>query len=204
MPDETSHSVTNWIEDLKAGDNEAAQKIWDRYFGRLIFVAAQRMRRAERRVADEEDVAISAFAALCDGAAAGRFDRLQNRGDLWSLLVAIASKKAVDQVRRQTSQKRGSGEVRGDSIFASVNGAANAGFEQIISSQPTPEFLALVDEEHSRLLAMLRDDVQRDVVGYRLAGYSNEETAEKIGISLHSVERKLKLIRDAWSRELQT
>lgn len=200
MSDASSNSVTNWIKELKSGDGEAARQLWNRYFQRLVEVAGRKLGGAARRMADEEDVALSVLQALCEGAAAGRFEQLENREDLWSLLVAITSKKAIDQVRRQTSRKRGAGEVRGNSIFATADG--DAGFEQVIAEQPTPEFIALMSEEHSRLLDMLRDEAQREIVRYRLAGYSNEEIASKVGISLRSVERKLNVIRDAWSKEL--
>ena len=203
MSDAFSRSVTCWLEDLKAADDDAARKLWDRYFSRLVVVANRKLGRAERRMADEEDVAIGAFQALCDGAAAGRFEKLQNREDLWSLLVAITSKKAVDQIRHQTSQKRGGGEVRGNSIFGTAKEADNAGFEQVIGEEPTPEFMAQIDEQHRHLLEILHEDIQREIVRYRLAGFSNAEIAKKTGVSLRSVERKLNIVRDAWSTELE-
>ena len=80
--------------------------------------------------------------SLCRGAAEGRLTQLTNRDDLWKLLVAIASKKVVDQIRRQTSKKRGGGQVRGDSILAKPGRDAPAGFDQFMNLEPTPEFLA--------------------------------------------------------------
>lgn len=204
MADPFSHSVSAWLQGLKEGENEAAGKLWERYFEQLVGVARRKLGSANRRVSDEEDLAASVFHALCQGSAAGRFEKLQNRDDLWSLLVAITSKKAVDQIRRQTTAKRGDGEVRGHSVFfASGEDADRAGFEQVIASSPTPEFLTSMEEENDRLLGLLRDESQREIVRYRLAGYSNEEIAEKMGISLRSIERKLKLIREAWSEELE-
>jgi RNA polymerase sigma factor (sigma-70 family) len=202
MSDSFSQSVTAWIEDLKSGDDQAAQKLWERYFGKLVLVASRRLRGFGRQVEDEEDLALSAFHTLCEGAAQGRFEKLHDRTDLWSLLVAITGRKAIDQIRRQTSQKRGGGKVRGNSAFIGLDGAEGVGFEQVISREPTPEFLMLMDEEHHRLLDVLHDDVQRDIVRFRLAGYKNEEIAEQVGISIRSVERKLNLIREAWSQEL--
>ena len=34
-------SVTHWIRQLKAGDREAAQQLWQRYFQRLVGLAFQ-------------------------------------------------------------------------------------------------------------------------------------------------------------------
>jgi hypothetical protein len=58
-------SVTRCIVLLKAGESAAAQEIWDRYFGRLVALARARLRTAARRVADEEDVALSALDSFC-------------------------------------------------------------------------------------------------------------------------------------------
>ena len=60
---------------------------------------------------DGEDAALSASESLCVGAAAGRFDRLTDRDDLWRLMVVITLRKVFDQVNRQRRQKRGGGKV---------------------------------------------------------------------------------------------
>jgi len=53
-------SVTGWLGRLVAGDPSAAQQLWQRYFHRLVGLARQKLRDTPRRVADEEDVALSA------------------------------------------------------------------------------------------------------------------------------------------------
>ena len=61
-------SVTLWIADLRRdAADDAAQKLWGRYFDRLVHLARGRLRTAPRGPADEEDVALSAFHSLCDG-----------------------------------------------------------------------------------------------------------------------------------------
>lgn len=204
MSDEFDQSVTFWLNGLKQGQNDAIQLIWQRYFQQLMHVANRKLGGAARRMADEEDVALSAFKSLCMGAAAGRFERLEQRDDLWQVLVAIAGRKAVDQIRRQTSQKRGAGTVRGDSVVMNLGGDAPGTFEQFMSAEPTPEMVATMAEESARLLSQLPDDAMRSIARLRLEGYANEEIAEQLQISLRSVERKLGLIREIWSRELGT
>jgi RNA polymerase sigma factor (sigma-70 family) len=196
------HSVSLWIAKLKSGDQSAAGPLWQRYFDRLVRIAGRKMGSASKRVADEEDVAVSVFDSLCRGAAAGNFQQLTDRDDLWRLLVAIAGQKAVDQIRRQMSQKRGGGDVHGDSIFAQPSSDGPQGFEHFLSSEPTPEFLLIIDEQQDRLFGLLKDDTHRDIARLRLEGFSNEEVAEQLGISIRTVERKFSLIRDAWSKEL--
>ncbi len=200
MSDTFEHSVSLWISDLKRGDQTAARELWERYFSKLVKMPGRKMGSAARRIADEEDVAVSVFDSLCRGAAKGNFTQLQDRDDLWRLLVAIAGQKAVDQIRRQVSQKRGGTELRGESIFLAAGDEGPKGFEQFLAADPTPEFLAVMDEEQGRLLAMLSDDAQRQIAKLRMEGFTNEEIAEQLQISLRSVERKLGIIRDTWSQ----
>lgn len=202
MSDDFDRSVTFWLNGLKQGQNDAIHQLWERYFQQLVHVASRKLGGASRRIADEEDVALSAFKSLCVGAAAGRFERLEQRDDLWQVLVAIAGRKAVDQIRRQMSQKRGAGTVRGDSIVMNLGGDAPGTFEQFMSEEPTPEVVAIMEEESARLLSQLPDETLRSLAKLRLEGYTNEEIAEQLQISLRSVERKLGVVREIWGREL--
>ena len=70
-----------------------------------------------RRDFDEEDVALIAFYSLCDGMKAGNFPRLDDRDNLWSLLVVITGRKVLHRVRAATAKKRGGGDVQGESAL---------------------------------------------------------------------------------------
>ncbi len=202
MSNDYDQSVTHWIQGLKDGREDAAAALWQHYFQRLVHVSGRKLGAASRRVADEEDIAVTAFKSLCLGAAAGRFERLESRDDLWQILVALASRKAVDQIRRNVSLKRGGGTVRGDSIVMSADHDEPGGFEQFIGQDPTPEVIACVEEQCQAMLAQLPDDTLRQLATLRLEGYSNEEIAEKTQLSLRSVERKLGVIREVWTQHL--
>jgi ECF sigma factor len=110
MTDEgRQRSVTRWIRSLEAGDNHAAEKLWNRYFEDLVRLARARLRGASRAMANEEDAALSAFDGFCKGVARGRYPQLEDREDLWRLLDVITERKAFDQARRERRQKRGGG-----------------------------------------------------------------------------------------------
>jgi DNA-directed RNA polymerase specialized sigma24 family protein len=100
-------SITHWLGRLQAGDPAAAQPLWERYFHRLIGLARHRLRNARRLVADEEDVALSAFDSFCRHAERGRFPGLLDRESLWRLLVVVTARKAANLVRDEGRQKRG-------------------------------------------------------------------------------------------------
>src|SRR5262249_3160974 len=103
----SSGSVTAWIDQHCAGDHDATQQLWQRYFQRLVELARKKLRGAPRGMADEEDVALSALDSFFRGAEQGRFPQLHDRDDLWYLLLVITERKAIDLVNHEKAQKRG-------------------------------------------------------------------------------------------------
>lgn len=196
-------SVSVWIDQLKAGENEAAREIWERYFDKLLNVARRRLGSIPRRSFDEEDIAVSVFDSLYKGAEAGRFEEMRDRTDLWKLLVTITRQKAVDRIRREVAEKRGGGATRGESVFVNKNAPERmSGIDGMLREDPTPELLVAMEEQNQRLLEILRDDTLRKVAVLKLHGYTNDEVADQLGVTTRTVERKLALVRQKWEQEL--
>jgi DNA-directed RNA polymerase specialized sigma24 family protein len=196
-------SVTHWLQQLEAGDAAAAQPLWERYIDRLVRLAGQKLRGTSRRVADEEDVALSAFDSFCEGIARGRFPQLRDRDNLWGLLVLITARKAVNLARHERRQKRGGGRVVED---ATPSGAADSSgtdnpIDQVIGREPTPEFAAQVAEEYRRLLGRLGDGNLPQIAIWKMEGFTNAEIAARLGCAEPTVERRLRLIRKLWDKE---
>lgn len=185
-------SVSALIRRLEAGDHDAAQPLWERYYPRLVALARKHLRGAPRRVADEEDVALSALDSFCRGAEQGRFPKLADRDNLWALLVLITVRKAADHAAREACLKRGGGRVRGDSALAGPHGG---GFDNVADSAPDPDLAALMAEGLEDLLRRLGDGPLRSVAVWRLEGYDNAEIAARLGQSEVTVRRRLRLIR---------
>lgn len=180
-------SVTTWLDELKRGQPHAAQPLWERYFARLVALARGKLAGLPRRVADEEDVALSAFQSFCTAAAAQRFPRLDSRDDLWQVLVLLTARKVTQQRRAQQRQKRG-GESHEEEMA----------LDEVIGNEPDPAFAAQLAEQFQRLLARLTDAALRTIALRKLEGYSNREIAEQLPCSLRTVERRLCLIRSIW------
>jgi DNA-directed RNA polymerase specialized sigma24 family protein len=195
----TSESITCWIDDLKQGDQRAAEVIWRNYFERLLRLAQHKLGRLPRRVADEEDVALSAFNSFVQGARAGRFPKLDDRDDLWKLLVVITARKAVAQQRRHFAGNRPDAVVCDEGALVGTDGDHDA-LAQVLGNEPTPELAAEFAEEFTLRLDQLPDDQFRQIALWRLEGYTNREIAEKLGTYEVKIERKLRIIRDCWSR----
>lgn len=197
-------SVARLLADLKQGDQAAATDLWNRYFERLAAAARRKMRGMPRRSVDEEDVVVSVFDSLCEGVAQGRFPTLNDPDDLWRVLTVITHQKVVDQMRKAQRQKRGGGNIRGDSLFGPLGDPASGpGFDGLAGDEPTSEFVAEMEEQTAHLFALLDDALLRKIAHDKLDGYTNQEIAGRVDISLASVERKLKLIRQRWERALE-
>jgi DNA-directed RNA polymerase specialized sigma24 family protein len=190
-------SITRWIDTLKAGDPDAARRIWDAYFRRLVALARGKLRGVSRRAADEEDVALSAFDSFCRGAERGRFPSLLDRDDLWQLLFVITVRKAYDLARHEGRVRRGAGHVR------TLSDLAVLGVDAILSTEPSPELAAQVAEECQRLLNLLANDSLRAVALAKMAGDTHEEIAARLGCVRYTVDRKLQMIRRIWAGEGQ-
>lgn len=192
-------SVTRWIEQLRAGDQAAADPLWQRYFERLVALARARLLRGPRRAADEEDVALSAFHSFCRAAEKGGFPKLEDREDLWRLLATFTRRKAAHLLRDCARLKRGGGAGR-TSPEDSADEAID--LELIAGEEPSPALLAEMAEECRRLLARLGDETLRAVAVWKMEGYTNEEIAGKLACVPRTIERKLRLIRAIWESEL--
>lgn len=197
MRPQSEQSVSLWLEDLRSGEESAAAKVWGRYFQQLVRLAQKHLRYSEKRVEDEEDVALSVLESLCTGAAADRFQYVGNREDLWVLLATMTHRKCVNRIRRNVALKRGGGNVVGEE---DLSGGQSGGMSlnDLESSQPTAETLAVLQEDYERLMGSLRNEEIRSIAALRMDGFSSAEIAEKTGLSERSVRRKVNLIRDTW------
>jgi DNA-directed RNA polymerase specialized sigma24 family protein len=197
-------SVTVWISQLKGGDPEAAQELWERYFRRLVRLARTRLQSIPRRAVDDEDVALSAFASFCRGAEQGRFPQLHDRNNLWPLLLTITLRKAADVVQHHRSQRQGGGKVQGESALLGGQQTPSSvpPMEQILCREPTPEAAARMAEECQRLLDRLGDAKLQHVAILKMEGYTDKEVAAKLHCAVRTVERKVARIRGIWEKEI--
>jgi DNA-directed RNA polymerase specialized sigma24 family protein len=194
-------SVTYWLQQLTAGDRGTVERLWQRYYPRLVGLARSRLQGLPALQSDAEDVALSAFDNFCRGAEGGRFPDLNDRDDLWQLLVVLTARKATDRVRHALREKRGGGRVH--TLSAPLGDPDTVGplFAELIARDPDPQFAAAAAEEYRRLLASLDDPVLRAVAVGKMEGFTNGELARRLSLSVPTVERKLRLIRKVWEGE---
>jgi DNA-directed RNA polymerase specialized sigma24 family protein len=188
-------SITSCLRSLERGDPQAAQAIWDRYFQRLVSLARTRLQSVHLRVADEEDVVLNVLDSFFRRAKSGQFPRLEDRDDLWKVLFVLTVRKAINLVRHERRPSRGGGRLTVLSELKDLD------VEEIIGDVPTPELAAQMADECHRLLGRLGNATLRQVALWKMEGYTNVEIAGKLGCVTHTVERKLRSIREIWSKD---
>ncbi len=177
-------SVTDLLDRIKAGDEEAARLLWERYAPRLLGLIIKRLAGQGPGLVDPEEVVLSVLGSFFLGARGGQFTRLQNRSDLWNLLAAIARNKVADLVKRE--QRRPACSV--DDL------------SEIADPRLATEFHQLLRE----LLDRLGDAQLRSIAVWKLEGYTNAEIATFLGCVERTVERKLRFIRETWTEESES
>ncbi|MBX9791217.1 MAG: helix-turn-helix domain-containing protein [Pirellulales bacterium] len=199
MQPPSHESVTDWIARIKQGDQSAAQQLWKRYIEQLIAQVRYRVPGVAGRMADENDAVQSAFRSFFRRAQSGQFAALNDRRDLWQLLVVMAARKAKNMSRRERAKKRGGGRIRTAPRLA--DGESGSGdLQWLAAPTPSPEFAAIIAEEFERLLTLLADEPLRRLALLKFEGFGHEEIAERLGCSVRTVTRRLDLIRKSWEQ----
>ena len=148
-------SVTQWLHGIKAGEGADIQRLWDRYFQRLVRLAGTKLPGHCRRAFDEEDVAISAFQSFCDRAGQGQFPRLNDRDDLWRLLATLTVAQGGDDDAPPDPPEAGWGPG------ARRVGLSDAGRERprpamvsskMLGNEPTPDAAARFADAFEQLM----------------------------------------------------
>jgi len=201
-PDPADTDISDLLRRVEAGDQQASTELWNACFPRLLNYCRGKMPPSMRRVLDEEDVALSAFKSFCIGVGEGEFADIRGRDELWRMLFCIAGRKAAGYVRHQTRQKRGGGQVSGESIFAGGDASSpGRGIDQIADPGQSPVSMVQFATDCQRLFDMLDDDNLRTIALLRIEGHSVDEIAQRVGCAKRSVERRLNLIRQIWQAE---
>jgi RNA polymerase sigma factor (sigma-70 family) len=183
-----SDAITLWIERLKANDPRAASVLWEHFASRLLTAARSALQGAPCRVADEDDVTVKAFMAFLQAVQQGRLPRLDNRDDLWAILLTIVRRQSANQVRYSARRP-----MRGDSALRPAEGPP---IEPIDDALP-PDEAALLQDEIRRLFEALDPRLQQ-IATWKMEGLSHPEIARQLGESVPTVERRWKEIRLTW------
>ena len=176
------------LERLNRGEQDVYDDVFKTYYSKLIGLARRRLAVAPPQVADEEGAVISAFRSFFSGIENHDFDQIEDRHELWNILVTITVRKAIKQLRLHFKK---SGE--GNQIDRSAN------LDTIRNAEPTPERVVELLDQCEFLVAQLDNPTLRQIAVLRLQGLDTREIADVVDLHRRSVQRKLTLIQSKWS-----
>ena len=196
-------SVTHLLEQLRSNDphvrEEAAANIWKRYCTVLLDLACMNLNARLRRRVGEDDVVQRTFKSFFLRQQQGQYN-LADRNDLMSLLIQMTLNKASSAATKEARRRR---DYRRDQPAPTTDPQSGEDdtwlFELAQQGEPTPDVAAALAEDAEQRLIKLPDDLRR-IALWKLEGYTNVEIAAlpQMNCTVRTVERKLKLIREAW------
>jgi DNA-directed RNA polymerase specialized sigma24 family protein len=192
------------LADLRATDpqvrNDAAQRLWDRFAPRLRELARSRLNPRIRVREDESDIVQSLFRSFF-AAEHGKANSPGSREELWRLLVRMTLCKVANAAHHHHRMRRDVRRERRQVLASETTGGG---------AVPSPEFdgfrtLSAEDEaisriELDRMLGLLSGDL-REILVWRLEGYTNAEIGRMIRRTERTVELKMRLIRETLMRD---
>jgi len=185
---ETSQSITRLIRAVQDGSNSAIRPLLAAYFDRLVHLARKRLQNMPGLDGYDEDLALRSFHSVYERLRdPARPLDLAGRDDLWRLLATRTISRAIDLIRGHHPE-----EVPGEQDVT-----------QLLTCEPTPQEAAEVADECRRLLDSLPEPELRQIVLWKVEGYTNEEIAIRLDCVPRTIERKVSRIRLLWKHELK-
>lgn len=196
---ESSEEITGLIRRVQSGRDEGAvEQLWNAYYHRLVEASKRYLGDLPKRVADEEDVALSGLDSFFRAAETGQLAGVGSRDELWRVLLTITVRKANRHKERAMAQKRGGGGIaRGESGFFPGRGSDPTSLPGIPDSRMAANLVAECRER----ISSLPDDTLKKICVLRLKGWTVEDIAEELSVALSTIKRKVRRIREIWSRQ---
>jgi DNA-directed RNA polymerase specialized sigma24 family protein len=194
--------ITEYLQALKAGDADSLNDILNAYWCQLVTHCDARLSRQLKTQQEGQDFAIQAFQNLAEGIKRGRWPRLENRTDLWQVLLQAANCRIRDFVRQQMATKRGGQLQR---LGTGPNSPATGLVD--LDQFPARDAFAADAEQLVQLMLELSHRLRGMTTHVRilvdhLNNYTNQEIAIRHEISSRTVRRKLDEVLEILREEL--
>lgn len=182
-------SFTDLMDRLRAGDEDAAARVFDSFARRLIELARQHLDGRLRQKVDPEDVVQSAYRSFFDRYRDGQFTLL-NWDSLWGILTRITVRKCASRAEHFRAACRDVGRE----VPLEPAPGEPAALGQLFAHEPTPLEAAALAETVEHLMRDL-DERERQMLELALQGYTPREISPRVGRSERTVQRLLDRVR---------
>ena len=180
--------LTTLIAQVRAGDSTAEARLMDRIYPDLHAIARQRLGREAHAVESTESLVHECYLRLKRHG----IPEVNGRGHFFAVVSRIMRQILVDFARARVAQRRDKRrEVR-------IDVAESVAHEE---SGRIPQLLEI--DQHLRALEALAPQAAQLVELRFFGGLTAEESAEYLGIEVHSARRQLRYAQ-AWLRRAMT
>jgi RNA polymerase sigma-70 factor (ECF subfamily) len=187
-------SFPGFLARLRAGDDDAARELFQRFAGQLIALARGRFVAGLRHKVDPEDVVQSAYKSFFRRYGGDNLV-VENWNSLWGLLTLITMRKCAERVAYHRAACR---DVARE-VSAPPGVEDGAPWSEPFGREPTPLEAAELSETVDRLLAGLDED-ERPVVELSLQGHSTQEISQRLDCPERTVRRLRERVRSRLER----
>jgi RNA polymerase sigma-70 factor (ECF subfamily) len=188
------------LEQLRKGDDSAANEVVRRYANRLIALAGAQLDDRLRRKVDPEDVVMSAFRSFFRRAGAGQFD-VSNWEGLWGLLVQFTLRKCGRRIQYFRAARR---DFRREVSPAALSQEEQEDLALLAADpSPSPEEVTFLTDTAEQVMRRLGSDRKRKIFELSLQGYSIAEISNQVGYYERGVERVRAQIRQLLEEMLE-
>lgn len=174
---------------LRAGDQDAARELFERFVERLTALAGTRLSARMRRKVDPEDVVQSVFRSFFHRQAADQF-QIPDWERLWGLLATITIHKCDHVAEHYQAACR---DVSAEDSVQRPVGESGTGWD-VVARDPTPSQIAIFDETIVSLLSEF-DERNGQIFLLVLQGWSIAEISNEIPCSERTARRVLDRVR---------
>ena len=181
------HGDQSLLDLWRAGNQEAARLLFERYADRLVALARRHINQRLARRVDAEDVVQSVFRTFFRRAQTGEL-HLYDPDHLCALLAKITIHKALDQISFHKAAKRNF------TLDADSGTPDHDVVGQVLDQEPSPEAVNLFLDQLEHLLGRLAPDEQK-VLEMRMQGYTVEEIARRLNTYDRKIYRILERVR---------
>jgi RNA polymerase sigma-70 factor (ECF subfamily) len=176
---------TELVNRWRAGDQQAATELFERYQDKLLRMVAARLNQEMLSKLDPEDLVQSIMRS------AFRMTRdepieYSSESGFWKWLVSVGINKTLNRIDKETADKRGLSRT-------TTSGTA---FDDRIGRDPTADEVAEFSDLLQNVLKRLNEP-QRRLLLAKLDGLSQSEIASLFGVSSKTIQRMGPALRDA-------
>jgi hypothetical protein len=188
-------SVTRWIQQMRAGDSIVVHALAERYFKKLGAAARRRLHKIPQNLHDEEDVANFVLEAVVRNIAEGRYPDLQDRDDLWFLMLAITQRRISSILKRDSRQKaQPSSQTSLTELLEMYEGELAD-----VALEGDPEHVAIeIGDCWQELMRILPNDEFREIAKLKLEFHSNRQISSMLKLTSKYIDRKVAEIQRLW------